>query len=303
MNPAIWALFLEAADLGSLSKVAILHGTSQPHVSRQISELELQCGGRLFQRNGRGVALTELGRRIAPRVREWLASTVQLENDIRSTAGKAIGPVRVGVLPSAVHPLVSTLYKRIKVEHPLINLSVREGQGDQLDTWLEEGSIDLAVLYRHSQIPKSGDVYLTESHTFLIGALGDKLTSIPTIDFTALHEIPLVTFCRPSVWRNRLDQLASQYGIALNVVLEADSLDLQTRVVAGGGGYALLGTSAVTATKKTARFQASKIVNPNVLRHMAVGMAGQGTLSLACKTVMRELEHIGATLFAPMEKH
>ena len=39
MNLHLWRLFLDAADHGSLSKVAVLHGTSQPHVSRQIAEL------------------------------------------------------------------------------------------------------------------------------------------------------------------------------------------------------------------------------------------------------------------------
>ena len=73
MEYAAWKLFIDAAELGSLSKVAVAYGTSQPHISRQISELEQECGGRLFQRTGRGVVLTELGQRIAPKVRAWLA--------------------------------------------------------------------------------------------------------------------------------------------------------------------------------------------------------------------------------------
>ena len=73
MDYAAWKLFIDAAELGSLSKVAVAYGTSQPHISRQIGELEQECGGRLFQRTGRGVVLTELGQRIAPKVRAWLA--------------------------------------------------------------------------------------------------------------------------------------------------------------------------------------------------------------------------------------
>lgn len=110
MNHHLWRLFLDAADHGSLSKVAVLHGTSQPHVSRQIAELEQQCGGRLFERTGRGVALTALGQRIAPRVRVWLSSTEQLEQEIRSTAGQTMGRVRLGTLPSLAHPFTSTLF-------------------------------------------------------------------------------------------------------------------------------------------------------------------------------------------------
>ena len=152
MDYAAWKLFIDAAELGSLSKVAVAYGTSQPHISRQIGELEQECGGRLFQRTGRGVVLTELGQRIAPNVRAWLASTDELANDVRTSAGTPIGKVRIGSLPSTAHPLVSTLYKRLKERYPLIQLSVREGQGAQLETWLDDGSVDLAVLYKTNEI-------------------------------------------------------------------------------------------------------------------------------------------------------
>jgi LysR family transcriptional regulator, nitrogen assimilation regulatory protein len=148
MEYAAWKLFIDAAEVGSLSKVAVTHGTSQPHISRQISELEQECGGRLFERTGRGVVLTEFGQRIAPKVRAWLASSEQLVNDVRNLAGTPIGKVRLGSLPSTAHPLVSTLHKRLKERYPLIQLAVREGQGAQLETWLEDGSVDLAILYR-----------------------------------------------------------------------------------------------------------------------------------------------------------
>lgn len=104
MNYDIWKLFIEAVEFGSLSKVASARGSSQPHISRQIADLETECGGRLFQRTGRGVILTELGKRIEPRVRAWLANTEQLSNDIQATAGVPIGTVRVGILPSMAHP-------------------------------------------------------------------------------------------------------------------------------------------------------------------------------------------------------
>src|SRR4029077_16952356 len=104
MDYAEWKLFIDAAELGSLSKVALAYGTSQPHISRQIGELENECGGRLFQRTGRGVVLTELGQRIVPNVRAWMASTEQLANDVRTSAGTPIGKVRIGSLPSTAHP-------------------------------------------------------------------------------------------------------------------------------------------------------------------------------------------------------
>jgi DNA-binding transcriptional LysR family regulator len=299
---AAWKLFVDAAELGSLSKVAVAYGTSQPHISRQVGELERECGGRLFQRTGRGVALTDLGQRIAPRIRAWLASTEQLANEVRNSAGTPIGKVRIGNLPSTAHPLVSTLYRRLKERYPLIQLVVREGQGAQLETWLEDGSVDLALLYRTSPSPRNGDTYLVETSTYLVGAAGDRLTSRPTVPFSALHKLPLVLFCRPSSWRNQLEQLSGEHGVSLNVPLEADSLSLQAHVVAGGGIYALLGPYAVAALSKDCRLQASKLVDPVISRHIALAMSRHGQLTLACRTVMQLAREIAKSDVAGLNR-
>ena len=289
MDYAAWKLFLDAADLGSLSKVAVTYGTSQPHISRQIGELEHQCGGRLFERTGRGVTLTELGQRIAPKIRAWLANTEQLLNDVRTSAGTPIGKVRIGSLPSTAHPLVTTLYKRLKEQYPLVQLAVREGQGAQLETWLEDGTVDLAILFRTQPSPNHGDIYLVDTPTYLVSAAGDRLTSRPRVPFSALRNLPLVLFCRPSSWRNRLDQLAAEHGISLNVALEADSLRLQTHIVADGGAYALLGPYAINAASKNLRLQSSKLVDPIISRYIALAMSRHGQLTLASRTVMQVL--------------
>lgn len=285
MDYTAWKLFTDAAELGSLTKVAAAYGTSQPHISRQVSVLERECGGRLFQRTGRGVALTELGQRIAPKVRAWMASTDQLVNEVRTSAGTPIGKVRIGSLPSTAHPLVSTVYRRLKEQYPLIELSVREGQGSQLETWLEDGSVDIAILYRTSQTPKSGDIYLVETSTYLVGAAGDPLTSQPTVPFSALHNLPLVLFCRPSSWRNYLEEIGAAHGTTLNVVLEADSLSLQTQIASEGSVHALLGPFAIAGAPKRRRLQSSKLVKPVVTRHIALATSRHSELTLACRTV------------------
>jgi LysR family transcriptional regulator, nitrogen assimilation regulatory protein len=289
---AAWKLFIDAAELGSLSKVALAYGTSQPHISRQLSELEQECGGRLFERTGRGVMLTELGQRIVPKVRAWLASTDELTNDVRTSAGTPIGKVRIGSLPSTAHPLVSTLLKQLKERYPLIALSVREGQGAQLETWLEDGSVDLAILYRTGASPANGDTYLVETSTYLVSAAGDPLTSRKTVPFSALHNLPLVLFCRPSSWRNHLEQISAERKISLTVALEADSLSLQTHIVSAGGIYALLGPYAIAAASKDCRLQSSKLVEPVVTRHIALAMSRHGSMTLACRTVMQVVREI-----------
>lgn len=296
MDPASWRIFIDAAEFGSLSKVATTHGTSQPQISRLIGELEQECGGRLFRRTGRGVMLTEFGERIAPRIRAWLASTDELANDIRTAAGTPIGQVRIGSLPSTAYPLLTTVFARLKQQYPLVQIAVREGQGAQLETWLEDGSVDLALLFRISRTPRNGDVYLFEAPTYLVSAVGDPLTKTSTVEFASLDNLPLVQFCRPSAWRNHLEQVAVEQRVSFNVVLEADSLSMQTNIVAAGGLYALLGPLAVAGASRTIPLQSSRLVAPTVIRYVALAMSPRGKTTLACRTVMQTIRDVSGSV-------
>jgi LysR family transcriptional regulator, nitrogen assimilation regulatory protein len=200
------------------------------------------------------------------------------------------------------HPLLNTLYKRLKEQYPLVQLTVREGQGNQLESWLEEGSVDLAILYRTNPSPKNGDTYLAETSTYLVSAAGDRLTSRPTVPFSALHDLPLVLFCRPNSWRNQLETIGAEQGVSLNVVLEADSLSLQTHIVAEGGIYALLGPYAIAAATRECRLQSSKLVRPVVHRHIALAISRHAQSTLACRTVMQVTRDIAKSGLAGLKR-
>jgi LysR family transcriptional regulator, nitrogen assimilation regulatory protein len=301
MHPATLKLFLEVADLGSFSKAAIARRTVQSHISRQISELERECGARLFRRTGRGVVLTDLGQRIGPRVRTWLAETDQLVSDIKSSADVPIGEVRIGILPSAAHPLVTSVYERARDRYSRIRLSVREGQGAELDALLDSGAVDLAILFRYGKSARGDEQHLATVDTFLVGAANDEVTRSATIPFSRLDRLPLVLPSRPSPWRHLLDEVSRRKGISLRVVLEADSVTIQKEVAAKGGTYTVLGPYAMIEDVRAGRLQASRIVNPDLKRFVTLAMPKKGPLTLACKVVAqlireaaRELEGEGA---------
>ncbi|MBE0615696.1 MAG: LysR family transcriptional regulator, partial [Burkholderiales bacterium] len=64
--------FGAVAAHGSFSRAAAVLGLDASALSRQVALLERELGGRLFHRTGRGVALTELGERLAPLARALL---------------------------------------------------------------------------------------------------------------------------------------------------------------------------------------------------------------------------------------
>jgi LysR family transcriptional regulator, nitrogen assimilation regulatory protein len=285
MRPGAWRLFVELAETGSITRLALRRNVAQPQISRQISELEELYGGRLFVRHGRGVALSELGRWALPQIRAWLAATDQLENDIRSGSGVPVGEVRIAVMPSAVRPLATSLLSQVRERYPLVRLSVREGQGGQIDDWIESGKVDIAVGYRHQTELRENDEVLAQVESYLVGPPGDTVTSKPTVRFDALAKLSLILPCRPSAWRDALDTVSRQRGHALNVVAEADSLLMQRELVARGVCHTVLGPLAIADDVRSGVLQAARIVQPALARQIVLSRHARSAASLAHRVV------------------
>jgi DNA-binding transcriptional LysR family regulator len=275
--------------------------TVQSHVSRQITELERECGTPLFRRTGRGCCVDAAREQMVPRVRALLAEMDQLVSDMKSSAQVPAGEVRVGVLPSAAHPLFTTVYERARERYPLVRISVREDQATELDALLESGGVDLAILFRDERSARTDEHHLLTAATFLVGPPNDDITRAPTIAFSRLDRLPLVLPSKPSPWRHWLDEVSRSKGISLSVVLEADSLTIQKEVAAKGGAYSILGPFAMMDEVRAGRLQASRIVSPDLKRFVTLAMPRKGSLTLACKVVARliceavsELEGEGA---------
>lgn len=291
MNVSSVKLFLEVAEAGSLNKVAARRQTVQSHVSRQITEFERQCGGRLFRRTGRGVELTELGARAVTRLRAWLQATEQLEQELRSESGQLMGEVRLGIIPSAAHPLTTRVFAELQARHPAIRLDIAEAQGAELDAMLDSGAVDMAVLFRFSKPGGSDERQLSVAKTYLVSAPGDPVTRTPTLNFARLKGLRLVLPRRPSHWRSALDDTARSLGFRLDAVAEADSLTVQKELVARTPGlYSVLGPYSFAEELKSGRVQASRLVRPDLCRYVTLSFPKQGKMSPASRVVAQTLE-------------
>ena len=293
MNIAAVKLFLEVAEAGSLSKVAARRQTVQSHISRQVTDFEASCGGRLFRRTGRGVALTELGERAVARLRPWLQETEQLALELRSDSAQMTGVVRLGLIPSAAHPLATRLFERLQQEHPGIHLDMAEAQGTELDAMLDSGAVDLAILFRYVRPSGRDERLLGVAHTYLVSAPGDSLTAEPTLPFARLAGLNLVLPRRPSHWRNALDETARGLGFRLQALAEADSLTVQKELVAGRRGlYSILGPYSIASEVRGGRLQATQLVRPDLCRHVTLALPRQGKQTPACRVVAEAVQQL-----------
>jgi LysR family transcriptional regulator, nitrogen assimilation regulatory protein len=160
-----------------------------------------------------------------------------------------------------------------------------------LDTLLDTGSVDMAVLFRYQKPSSPDEKLLATVSTYLVSRPGDPLTKSDTVDFSRVGGLRLVLPRRPAHWRAVLDETARGKGFALQAEVEADSLKVQKELVAQTDHlYSLLGPFSIAEELQSGRLQASRLVNPDCKRHVTLALPKQGQLTPACKIVARLIQ-------------
>ena len=265
--------FIAIAKSGSLTRAAIALDRSQSLLSRQLNALERECGTRLFTRTGRGVELSEAGQRLFPQVKALLGEAEQLEIQIRGDTREPTGRVTLGLLPSIALPLVGRLFSEIRKRHPAVSLKVLEGSSGQVEEWLADARVDIAILYRYGATLPEHEQSLALVDSFLIGPPGDNHTAAPEVAFRVLDGLPFILPAAPNGLRTALDAVARQHHLTLVPAIEADSLPLQKALVATERLYTVLPIHAVWGEVADGRLQAARIIDPPFQRTVAMASA------------------------------
>jgi LysR family transcriptional regulator, nitrogen assimilation regulatory protein len=268
-----WRAFLAIGELGSLTRAALFLDSNQSLLSRQLNALERECGARLFNRTGRGVELSEVGARLFPRVKALLSDAEQLEKEIRGEAREPVGRVTLGFLPSIAQPLVGRLFSQMRSRYPGVSLKILEGSSGQVEEWLADTRVDIAILYRYGSTLPDTEQSLAVVDSYLIGPAADQRTSASNVPFTAMHELPFILPSAPNGLRTALDAVARQHHITLAPAVEADSLPLQKLLVATEWLYTVLPLHAVWSEVADGRLQASRIIDPPFQRTVAMAFS------------------------------
>ncbi|HEX7683905.1 MAG TPA: LysR family transcriptional regulator [Trinickia sp.] len=296
-TPAIidsrWLVFLQVAASGGLSRAAAALDMPQSIVSRNVAQLEQQCGERLFRRTGRGVVLTEFGEQMLPRVTRLAAEADALADDIRSARGLPAGEVLLGLLPSAVTHYAGPLFAAVRAQLPAVRLHLTEAASAQLEEHLREGRLDMAVILKEDEASIGNCHLLARVPLHLVGPRGDPVVASGDVPLAALAGLPLVVPGRPHLLRARLDRLASEHGVALRAAVEVDSVRLQYEVVAAGGGYAI---ASVLPGKLDARLASSRIVGPVLERFVVLAESPRRPHTRATRAMQRLVSAVADAL-------
>jgi len=139
-------VFVVVADCGSVTAAAQRLYLTQPAVSASLRRLADAIGSALFVRQGRGVVLTDRGRRLLASVRPHLAAMI----DAASTAppfdpATSDAIVRIGLSDLNEAWLLPTLLRRLERTAPRLRIIASAVQFRTAAEALLGGSIDAAV--------------------------------------------------------------------------------------------------------------------------------------------------------------
>src|SRR4029077_13951500 len=92
--------FCADSDTCSFSRAAEQSPVAEASLSRQILKLEDELGARLFDRLGRSVRLTDVGKAFLPRARAVLRELEAAKGDVVQSKDSVSGTLTIGVIPT-----------------------------------------------------------------------------------------------------------------------------------------------------------------------------------------------------------
>ncbi|RKS08320.1 DNA-binding transcriptional LysR family regulator [Nocardiopsis sp. Huas11] len=145
-------LLVELDRLGTMVAVSEVTGMSTSAVSKHFAVLEKEARVPLIVPDGRRVRLTPAGRRLAEHAVDILARVEQAQAEFDGE-GEPVGRVDLVMYTSAA-PVVLPALRRLREDHPGIDIRLTEHESDQALTLLQDGGADLGIVYQYSILPR-----------------------------------------------------------------------------------------------------------------------------------------------------
>lgn len=230
--------FWSVAKEGSVTRAGRLLGLTQPTISKQISDLEDSVGEPLFDRVGRRLVLTNLGRTVYAYADDIFSLGQELMDSVRGHVTGRPARLHVGVsdmVPKSLTRLV--LEPALGGEAPA-RLVCREGKTDHLLADLAISGLDVVItdapLPPHARV-RAFNHLLGKSPVGVYGVA--ELAGKYRDDFPqSLDGAPMLLPTEDAVLRRSIDEWLAKRGVTPLIVAEFDDTALLKAFAEGGHG-------------------------------------------------------------------
>lgn len=216
--------FWAVAKAGSIARASEQLHLAPQSISGQLSELEDNLGVALFRKVGRGLELTDIGRRVLVYAEEIFALGEDLLKVVRDQSAKDMHPFTVGIADSVPKSVAYRLVEPALRLQPAVRLVCREGRLTSLLAELAVHRLDMVIADR----PMPGNLNV-RGYSHLLGESDLSVFCAPGLREGLRGEFPAcldgAPFLMPSedvAIRSRLEQWLESRAIYPRVVGEFD---------------------------------------------------------------------------------
>jgi DNA-binding transcriptional LysR family regulator len=227
MNLRQLAYFRAVVEHGSLAAAADVLQVAQPNLSMAIKQLEAEWGVSLFERAGRGLAVTDTGRVLYGRAAELLGGASALDQDMRAIGRGFTARLRVGFTQVSIE-IITAMVAELRDERASVSFSLQQGEPQLLETMVELRQLDFAVTHLPVTSSALGVEALAPMSIVLLCREGDdRWPNDREIRPDALADVPLILLRRRSgggIYERILEAVADA-AVSCSVV--ADCTDVR----------------------------------------------------------------------------
>ncbi len=228
-------LFYYVAKFGGISAAVrqMPYGIQQPAVSGQILQLEENLGVTLFERQP--FRLTREGEELLTFIRPFFDNVEQVGERLR----KSFAPqLRIGAAEPVLRHHLPTVIQRVKETHPGFRLVLRSGFQVEMENWLRDGEIDLAVVPLRRRPPAhTRALRLVRLPLVLLAHRKAKLKSADELWKRGTIEEPLIGLPPDEAISEVFQAELARRRVTWPVSTESSSLELITQYVANDGAF------------------------------------------------------------------
>jgi DNA-binding transcriptional LysR family regulator len=235
--------FVAVAEERNFTRAAERVHISQSGVSAQIRQLERELGAELFERHTRAVTLTPAGEAALGPARAALAAAAAVGQAVGEVTGLIRGRLTVGmVVGCTVTPLFDALAAFHRA-HPGVEISLQEGNSDQLVEYVRAGAIDLALVGTADEGPDGlGMMTIISERLVAVVPPGHPLEG-RRVTTGALASYPVICMPHGTGLRAVFDRACAASGRQPVIAFEAGAADAIADLAVRGLGVGILSES------------------------------------------------------------
>jgi len=302
LNVARLKVLDEVARRGSFSAAADALDYTQSAISQQIAALEQEAGMTLLERHPRGVSLTAAGQTLVGHAEGILARLESAEAALGAIAGLRGGRLRMASFPTAGATLMPLAIASFRARHPDVELTLAEGEPEQIEPRLRAGEIDLALLFEFGAAAGADEltrVELLEDPLYLALPREHRLAKRRKLRLEDLREEAWVQTSSASPCARHVVRSCHAAGFEPNVAFESDDYQTVQGLVAAGVGVALIPELALFDRPPTREDIAIRALSPRPpVRQVVAATPAGARLLPAAPAMLAKLEEAAARYVA-----